>query len=179
VADVLVLVRVWGLHVAVPLAVAEGLAAWVWWDGAAVVPTVDRPIPLIVVLPAALVLSVTWVLAERWPDAVSTAARSVTRVRIGRFGAVLVTCVASAAVAGLRANQLDVVAVTVVGVGLAGAVAPWLTSWLWLPLAFAGYGWLQVCAHNHTGDCLPLGVPIAIGAAAAGAAVYACWPRQS
>jgi hypothetical protein len=106
------------------------------------------------------------------------AARPAVAIRLGRYVVVAATCALGSATASFRAGSLDCVAVSLVGIAMVGVLTPWLHGWYWLPMALVGYGWLQVCAHNHTGDYLPLALPLAIGSAGAGAAVYASLPRR-
>src|SRR5262249_20981238 len=140
------LARAWRLDVAGIIAVGAGAAAALWWDAATPVPTVDRAVPIIAILPTVLVLSVGWVLVERWPSAMAPAWRSPELVRLGRYVVVQGVCGSAAAVATIRAGT-DCVAVTLVGVALVGVLAPWLRGWYWVPMLLTGYLWLQVSTH--------------------------------
>jgi hypothetical protein len=177
VPTLLLLGRMWGLHVALPLAALEGLTALWWWEGGATIPTIDRAVPMPAVLPPLLAISIAWVLVERWPDALATAARSPQLIRLGRYAAAQAICLAAALGASALGTDHGAVALTVIGVSAAGLLAPVLQGWLWMPLVMAGYAWLQLAARQYSGDYLHNAIALAIASSVIGGSVYVRWPR--
>jgi hypothetical protein len=170
---IVLLSRVWGLRSALLLAGIEGLASLYWWRGGTPVPTIERNIPMPALLPAVLVISLTFVLIERWPEQMCTSARALTRIRLARYGACLVVALIPAYAASMRGLDHETASLTAVGLGLAGVLAPVLGCWTWMPLMLLGYGWLQYAAHNVTGDYLTHDVLLAWGSVIAGGGAYA------
>jgi hypothetical protein len=178
---VVLLGRIWGFRVAVPLAVAITVRAYWWWEGGTSVPTIDAPVPMPILLPPLLVIALTWTLVERWPEPMQVSARPPAFVRLRRYGSTLMLGSAAAFIASVSGPGLETVSLTAIGIAGAGLLAPFLGGWLWLPLVVAGYGWLQYGVTVFDGDYLAHDTSWAFAACILAALVYMSWtlvPRR-
>jgi hypothetical protein len=173
---VLLLGRIWQLHVAILPAVVGCVVARHWWHAGATVPTIERAVPMPAVLPVFMTLGLTWGLVERWPDQMRTASRSTIGLRLARYAVVIGLAAAATAVAGTSSQDQETAWLTVIGVGLAGVSEPMLGRWLWAPLVLAGYAWLQYRVHQADHHSLAPDAAIAAMIGLLGACTYALFP---
>jgi hypothetical protein len=173
---VVLLGRVWGFHVAIPLAAAGAVCGYGWWEGGTSIPTVEPPVPMPILLPPLLVIALSWTLVERWPASMQISARRPAVVRLARYFATLVVGSGAACVASLHSPGLETLSLTAIGIGLAGMLAPFIGRWLWMPLVVAGYGWLQYGVTVVDGDYLAHDVGWAVVASVAGCLTSIAWP---
>lgn len=140
----LFLCRVVGLHLAVPAALALGVALRRVTSDPFVVPTVQLPVAPQQVAAAVLTLCVGWMLVDEWPVIVRTTPTRVAAIAGLRWGATHAVAVGSAAIAVAGVRHYDAVPMASLMCSSAALVSVVARQAWWIPPLLLGYLLLRI-----------------------------------